>query len=278
MPRNLYADLAMFSRQFAQGQTLDASDLTELERMAESASRRVDGYCKRHFYTLTETRVLHGNGCDKVRIPDLISASTIKLDEDSDGTFEYTMVTADYWLEREFGENIDAPPFDLLRLNPYTGTRLSFMALRRLVEIAGVWGYSANVERQVPTATLADATTTTMTTSAAGNIGVGQTLLIESEKVYVSGGTASPWTVARGLDGTTAAAHAAKPIDLYVYEPAVRDATLITLGRMAKRKDGGYTDPADSVFLGIGGTKYDIELDGDVRVMLAPYRRLEFAR
>lgn len=278
MPKNLYCDLASFSRQFATGQTLDTTDLTEIEKMSETAARRIDHYTKRHFYPLTETRYFNGNGCDTLRIPDLISATSIKLDENYDGVYEYTMVATDYWLEREFADNVDAPPFDLLRLNQYTGTRRSFLGLRRLIQIIGSWGYSATVERQAQTATMADATTTVMTTSAAGSICVGQTYLIESEQVYVAAGTASPWTVTRGMNGTTGVAHAAKPMDLYVYEPAVRDAALMTVGRMWKRKDSGYAATPDTVSVGMGGSKVDVELDGDVRMMLADLRRLEFGR
>jgi hypothetical protein len=60
----------------------------------------------------------------------------------------------------------------------------------------------------------------------------GDTLLLETEQVYVLSISANNLTTQRGVNGTTAATHAgATPVSRYVYPPAVAaDATALALG------------------------------------------------
>jgi len=267
---NLYASAAAFSRRYANASTLDSDDQTEMLAVLEAASRAVDDECDRRFYAETATVVQHGNGKDAIWIPDLISATTVKLDEDGDGTFETTLTTADYWLERYGHYNVDATPKTLIRLNP-SGQRASFVEQHRLLEIVGPWGFTAAVDRMTVTATLADATATAMTTSATGDFEVGNTLLIESEQVYVESGSGTSWVVRRAQNGTTGAAHAAKPIDRFAYVPEIVNATLMQAGRYWKRRETAYANVIQNPLT--GAMEMFKGLDPDVSRLIAPFRR-----
>lgn len=256
--KNLYADMAMFGRMIENNATLDAADAAEIERLLETASRRIDEICRRHFYALTATRYFDGNGKSDLWIPDLLSVTTLKLDEDGDRTYELTLAAAtDYYRARANYEDEDALPKTMLRLDGINGQRSTFAALRRLVEIVGRWGYTQATELVSGTCTLADATTTALTTSASDVLVVGQTIKVEAEDVYVTGGSLTSWTVDRALNGTTAAGHTAQPMNRYVYVPEVRSATLVLAARMWKRREESYANV----------------ISNDVEQMLAPLVR-----
>lgn len=276
MPSNLYADLGMFRRRFVGSSTLDADDQTEILRALEAAARRVDEFCWRHFYALTATRVFDGDGTGELVIPDLLAATTIKLDEAGDRTFELTLNAAtDYYLLNAYAQDQDSSPKTLLRLDSYNGQRSYFADLERLVQIAGRWGYTEAVERLAMTATLTDASTTSMTVSAAGDLGIGQTLRLEDEQVYISGGTASPFTVKRGVNGTTSALHTAVAVDRYTYVPEVVEAALIIAGRLWKRRETAYANVIANPVVG----QFEVfrQSDPDVTALLGPLRRFEYA-
>lgn len=70
--------------------------------LLEEASREIDawaGFPRRHFYSEVATRVFDGDGSAFAEIDDLVSATTIKADDDGDGTYELTLTSGtDYWL------------------------------------------------------------------------------------------------------------------------------------------------------------------------------------
>ena len=92
MTRNLYASLADFRGLFMDNLALDATDQSAVLRALDAGSRRVDEITRRHFYAVTDTRVFDGPGCDRVWIPDLLSATTIKLDEDKTQRIDNSLV------------------------------------------------------------------------------------------------------------------------------------------------------------------------------------------
>ena len=75
-------------------------------------------------------------------IPDLVSATEVKVDDDYDGTYETTLTTTDYELS-SWHANDEAWPFEIItRLSAYwpcspVGGR------SRLVKITGTWGWAA---------------------------------------------------------------------------------------------------------------------------------------
>src|SRR3972149_3438821 len=242
---NLYAGVSAFRQLFIDNQALDATDQAVVLRALEAASRRVDHMTHRTFFAETATRVFDGNGRSWMWLPDLLAATTIKLDEDANRTFELTLAAAtDYYLKRRHYKDEDALPKTALELDGQNGQRSYFLKQKRLVQIVGRWGFTEETETvesagTAITGTLADAVDLTLATSADADLAIGQTLKLESEQVYISGGPTSPWTVVRAQNGTTAAAHSAVAVNRYVYTAEVREAALILASRGWERRGAG---------------------------------------
>lgn len=277
MPLNLYADLNEFKRRFAENATLDAVDEAEMEKVIESGSRRVDEKCRREFFALTATRVFHGNGRSWVYIPDLLADTAIKLDENSDRTFELTLAAAtDYYLERPGHEDIDATPATVLRLDAVNGQRSSFQRLPRLIEIEGRWGFTEETELTgadvEDTPYSANATTLNVAAGQGALLAVGQTLLIESEQFYLSAISTDALTVTPAINGTTAADHAKDTvISRFIWVPNIREAAIIIAGRMWKRRETAFANVIANPVVGQFET-FRIT-DPDVERLLGPYVR-----
>ena len=102
---------------------------------------------------------------------------------------------------------------------------------------------------------------------------MAQTILIESEQLYVTAISTNDLTVTRGVNGTTATAHAdSTDISIYRYPDPVVQACLIQTSRLWKRKDQPFAPSAElppkdsfSAFT---------RLDPDVRQLLSSYRKL----
>lgn len=242
--RNLYVDLTAFARYYANNQALDASDVIEIEREIERASREVDDICRRPdgFFATTDTRYFAGTGHEYIDIPDLLAATTINLDEDGDRTYGLTLVLTDYYLKRAYWPDEDATPWNRLVLDS-AGQRSSLVERHRLVEIVGRWGYSEDLETVEAsgvaiTGTLGDTgADLSLAVSADADIAIGQTLKLENEQVYVSGdGGSLLWTVVRAVNGTTGAAHTNVGVSRYKYPAKVREVTLELAGKAWMRR------------------------------------------
>jgi len=125
----------------------DTSDDAALELAIESASRTIDGFCRRRFFTTTsdETRYFTAGASDVLFPGDVVSVTSLKTDEDSNGTYEVTWAAnTDYVLE-PFNAALDGRPYTLIRRHPL-GSYL-FPTAIRAVQIVGKFGFPA-----VPTA------------------------------------------------------------------------------------------------------------------------------
>lgn len=128
------------------GETTSRLD-TMLEQRVQAASRRIDNLTNRCFYQVTETRVF--DACDpwKLDIDDLVSVTTLKTDENADGTFEVTWTAnVDYQLH-PLNPNA-APEQEPYREAHAIAARsfpLRFNNRDRAgrVQINGVWGWPA---------------------------------------------------------------------------------------------------------------------------------------
>lgn len=201
---NRYGRVSEFLREV---NVTDAESVSEALRMLEFASRDIDAMCGRRFFARAETRYLTPASSLRVLLleADLASLTTLEVDTDNDGDFDYTLVEGtDYWLAPD---TVDYEPYwaiDLVRRDASQIT--SWPGYRRSVRAAGLWGYS--FERDAA-GTLASALTsgaTTLTLAAGHGVATGDTIVIGSEQLdvtLVSGETA---TVSRGINGSTAAA------------------------------------------------------------------------
>ncbi len=270
--KNLYVSLLEFRRRHVANQELEIDDEGEMLRVIEAISRAADEFTERRFYVETATRVYNGNGRDRLRIPALISATTVKLDEDTDGTFELTLTeNTDFWLRREGYQDPRATPSTIIILNPYTGTRSVFITRPELIEIVGEWGWGNETETLAGvTATMTDGVVTKMTTSKAGNppLGPGDTVLIGNEQCFILGGEArskgaSNWQIVRGVNGTAGQAHSGAAISRYVYPPQLVEAVSLQAVNLWKRRQSEPGFWTIETFKG---------LDPDVQRLLNPFR------
>jgi hypothetical protein len=230
-----YADLnTLKSRLDEEGRTDQDAKLLPV---AEAVSAQIDKYCRRTFVLKTATRYF--DGAETLRISDLITATTIKIDLGGDGIFETTLASSDYLLQ----------PY-----NDYPKTRviMSHMGnygdfadgIPRGVEIAGVWGYAETATPYAGAGTLGAAITTTagteITLSAGHTVSAGHTIRIGTEDMYVTGGNINTVTVKRGLNGTTAATHLiGAAVSVYYYPDDIREAAIIqTMFEFAQQQAG----------------------------------------
>jgi hypothetical protein len=125
----------------------DSIDDSLLELAIESASREIDGYCERVFYSTTGTRVYAPTNVFTVTTDDIISVTTLK--SSSDGvTYDITWATSDYQLEPLNGVAGGlVTPYTRIRA---TGNYLmpsfsvgTFYELEALIQVVGVFGWSA---------------------------------------------------------------------------------------------------------------------------------------
>lgn len=189
--------------------TSDVEMLRALERVSRDVDRLTGG---RHFYSLTATRYFDGNGLARLYVGDLVSVTTLKVDEDRDDTYETTLtVSTDYWL---WPDNVLAQqPYRGIELNPNSTQLTAWTPGRRSVQLAGVFGYSAETEATgatVQNATKLSAGGTTLTTTAHHGIEPGDMLVIDTEQISVTAavtGNATQLTIARAQNGTTDADH-----------------------------------------------------------------------
>jgi hypothetical protein len=261
--RGVYANLA--DLKLALGITDTARD-AQLWRVMEQASRAIDGICGRQFLVTLETRYYTARHACELFVPDLLVVTTLKTDDDNDRDYDYTwtentdfeLEPANYW------------PKWIIRTLP-TG-RYAFPCTQRGVQIIGQWGYGAG-DGATPytdsgaTVTLTTATVVTGTASSGTPFAAGQTLLINSEQVFITAVSATTLTVERAVNGTTGAIHTAQPAYIYRYPAPVASACLLLAGRMFHRPGApfGITGSAEMGMMRVNPR------DPDIMQPLEPY-------
>lgn len=107
-----------------------------IESMCSEVTGWIDGYCHRTFSILAETRYFDGDR--ELIVKDLIDITTLKIDQDGDGTFETTLASTDYILYP-----LNVSPKHKITVS-HNGSYSAFaFGIRRGVEIVGNWGYSS---------------------------------------------------------------------------------------------------------------------------------------
>ena len=272
---NAYANLATLKSSGVLNISGDAYD-TRLLDLLEAVSRLIDHYCNRRFYVVEETRFFDGDGGKELPVPDLISVTSLKTDDDKDRTFETPWEVSDYLLYPSNAQP-DKPwgrPYTRVLVDVDAGNKSLLPAGLRTVEVNGKWGYREVTEDNGAALNQggelsADATSLVVTDGT--NLSPGQTLRIDDEQLYVTAVSVNVLTVVRGANGTTATAHVdSSHIARLVYPNEVTEACLIQTSRLWKRRDAGFTAP-DLRRTGLGGVSK--ALDPDVALLLAAYRK-----
>ena len=233
---NAYADLATLKSSGMLNITGTGSD-SRLLALLEDVSRWVDDHCNRHFYVLATTRTFNGGGLELL-VPDLINITSLKTDENQDRVFELTWAGGDYLLyplnaepQQPWGR-----PYSRVLVDTQAGTKAAFPNGNSVVEIVGKWGFREVVEDSgvdINEGGAFGSADATLTVTDGAKFSAGQTVLIESEQLYITAITANDLTVERGVNGTLAAAHPdGVDISLYRYPGSVLEACLLLASRL----------------------------------------------
>jgi hypothetical protein len=263
------------------------TDDTVIRKIAESASRSIDQYTNRTFVTQSATKYF--DGAVTLWIPDLLSVTTLKTDEDGDGTYENTFQVAtepiDYLL---YGTGLEDS------YNTYPKTRIeiaeqsdygSFASgVKKGVQIAGVWGYGDGISAtpyiaDTTTNKALDASETGVDVTSATNLSAGQLILVESEQMYIYSISSTTLTVERGVNGTTAATHdTAKTIYIYQYPSDIRQACIdLSVATYQNRaKQGLQTERIGDYSYTIAGTSLGKSMVESILGNIHSYKRMRF--
>ena len=270
--------MADFKGSLIAGITITSVDARLLD-LLEGVSRVVDEYLGRHIHSLTATRYFSGNGNNRMTLPwDLISITTLKEDTTADATYDNTWAGADYILgpydSQPTGRAYlpDTKPYWSIEVDQRsTGSESAFGRGQRRFELAGKFGYSeSTVDSTATVNETFSSSDLTLTVSDGTKFSIGQTILIESEQIYISGITTNDLTVQRAVNGTTAASHASSTaISIIEYPDPIREAVLLEAGLLLETR--GYRRQLGNFETGII-TPFGRTFSAETKMKLDPFR------
>lgn len=138
---NGYASLAEVKAALRITDTLDDS---MLEMAIESASRLVDGYAGRNFYSAgSAVRYFTPDTSIVCEIDDLVSLTSLEVSADLDGTFDQTWTAADYQLEPLNGKVDGLTGWPTTRIRAVGDFVFGTNIGEASVKVTGTWGWAA---------------------------------------------------------------------------------------------------------------------------------------
>ena len=234
------------------------SDLAILRRILESASNRIDNYVgmqsfgpriETHYYdigrgNLRETAQLSisSHPTDNIGVSDQL-ISVIPFD---DWLISTTTVTSYGATDRATSETLTEGYNNDFLLEPYNSspkvrlklnedTAKSLNAGQQTLAILGTWGYSNDTLLVTTADAVASTTTTSVSVSSASGFGPAETVLIDSEQMYITAISGNTLTVERGVNGSTASTHSGGA-SAYSYEyPALVVEACLDLAKISFR-------------------------------------------
>lgn len=257
--------------------TLAAGDTTDdarLRAVLEAVSQQIDDECQRTFRVYLATVYLTAQRSDRLLLPfDLLELTSLKTDDDGDRTYDET------WVVSGASADVDLLPYDApMRREPYWELAIapngdySFpVGAQKGVELVVKAGYREDLLTLTATLNEAlDATEPGVDLTVVTEVEVAQTILIDSEQMYITALSGNTATVERGVNGTTAAAHnLGAAVKLYRYPGPIVEATRIQAARINQRVHApfGVTGSAEFGTVVIPG-----RMDSDVRMLISHYR------
>lgn len=161
-----------------------------IDRLIEAASRALDRITRRFFIPRTQTRTYRwpnplAGVADRLYLDqDLLSVTTL-LTKAQDTT-PTTIAASDFFLE----PNIEGLPARSIEIDQSSDAAFeSGDTPQRSISVAGSWGFGNETAAagSVASGLASSSSATEVVVTDGGKIGVGDTLLIESEQVFVSG-------------------------------------------------------------------------------------------
>jgi hypothetical protein len=215
------------------------SDAGSIRRILEAASRRIDDYCGGGtFGPLTETRhydIGSGSLRNSPQYQTVAITDDIKTSMSTPGVVPLdawivspTTVTAYGATDRATSETLTEGYANDFFLMPYNSTPKTILKLnedttkgfdsgQQTLSILGSWGYTADTVSVTTADAISSTTTTSASVTSASNLGPAQTILIDSEQLYITSISGNTLTVERGVNGSTAATHSGGA-SLYRYD------------------------------------------------------------
>ena len=290
MPLNLYVRPDLVQTEMQQSSSASITD-ANLAVLIERVCRALDHFVgERYFYSETRTVEFDGQGGTRLRLSDcatepgadwLISITTLKVDTTGDGTFDKTLTSgADYWLEPANPATTNKPA-RVLVIPTFRSTSPAISEWPtepRRVQIVGKFGWSEETEAAgALDGAISDTTATSITYDSGDSIAVGDTIIVNSEHMYVSAiPTSTTATVVRGVNGTTAATHSNN--DTFTRRVFPRDIVDVVLketsrgARWIATGSGGLVDG-----LGAGGVSSFRPDFAQIAEERAPFKKVVFA-
>ena len=272
---NSYADLSTLKTMM---EIAGTGNDTELLQSLESASRSIDSFCNRYFYTKSETRQFRGSGTRLLLDGDLLSITTLTTLK-SDRTTDKTWASTDYELF-PLGDTVYPKTWIEIADDTTAGSFAS--GVRRGVQIAGMFGYgNGNSSTPYLSATTTndgsfDSSETTFTATAGANLNVGETILIDSEQIYITGISTNTITVQRAMNGTSGASHSTgATVNVYQYPQGIVNACILQAARISKRMMTAYATTLGASEM--GPFEVTMNLDQDVQRLLTPFQEKRIA-
>ena len=238
---NLYVSLNSFKSALGQqgsAQTDERDDA--FLRHLDAISRGIESACDRYFYPYTATKTFDTDGRSEFWFPpyaDLLIATAVTVDNNSAGTFAIALVE---------GTDYRLLPYDrtckrAIRLRPTSTLLGAFPGVEYSLRVAGRWGYTDETELVTTTTEVLDASETGVDfTVAEPLVSAGDTIVIDSEDMYVSAAQGGTLTVTRAVNGTTAATHlTSASVYRRRYERDIEEATLFQAVRFWREKQTG---------------------------------------
>jgi hypothetical protein len=121
--------------------TETAAEKTSMDSIINAVSRMIDRYCGRRFFLTTETKKFTPEHPSYLNIPDLMSLTSLKTDEDMDYTYEYTWTTSDYSLLPYNAQSYATELMPYNRIEIKYNSNYYFPTNKESTQIIGSWGY-----------------------------------------------------------------------------------------------------------------------------------------
>jgi len=205
------------------------SDAGAIRRILEASSRRIDDYCGGGtFGPQTQTRYYDigwGTLRDSPQYTTASDTESLTMTTSTAGVIPLdgwmvtpTTVTAYGATDRATSETLtegygndfflmpyNFTPKTILKLNEDTAKSLD--AGQQTLSIVGEWGYTANTISVTTSDAIGSTTATSVSVTSATNLGPAQTILVDSEQLYITAISGNTLTTERGVNGTAAATH-----------------------------------------------------------------------
>jgi len=215
------------------------SDAASIRRILEASSRRIDDYCGGGtFGPQTQTRYFDigfGTLQNSPQYQTTTGTADVAMGNSTAGVIPLdnwiispTTVTAYGATDRATSETLTEGYANDFFLMPYNSTPKTILKLnedttkgfdsgQQTLSIVGSWGYTADTVSVTTSDAIGSTTATSASVTSAANLGPAQTILIDSEQLYITSISGNTLTVERGVNGSTAATHSGGA-SLYRYD------------------------------------------------------------